>query len=289
MTEAGPHDTARRVGTAFGWTLYALGAALALFWLGFVARADTSLVHVATPAAPALELAPGAYDLAIEGAPDASAFDSRVFALGTREQLPVEVTSAGGTFRVAQPGVYVVDIPREGATLSIRARERLVLSPTLILSLAIAPLATLPGLAFLDIAGAPRSREVRLGGTLYRVASVRRRLAGVTLDLVAIALLLVIGLLVAPLLSLLAVLVPLAPVLYVWAGNARGSSVGRWLTGTRVLTDDGAAPGVGRGVLRSIAWALSWGLLGAGYAAATRHPSRRAPHDLLASTFVVLD
>lgn len=289
MTEPSPRGTGSRVGTAIGWTLYAVGAAFALFWLSVVARADTSLVHVATPAAPALELAPGSYDIALEGPSDTSAPETRVFALGSRELLPIAVTPAGGTFRVAQPGVYVVDAPREGATLSVRARERLVLSPTLIFGLAFAPLATLPGIAILDVAGPPRTRDVRLGGTLHRVAGVRRRLAGVTIDLLTIALLLVLGVLVAPLFSLFAILVPLAPVAYAWSGNARGSSVGRWLTDTRVLTAEGAPPGAARGLLRSAAWTLDWSLLGAGYAAATRRASRRAPHDLLASTFVVLD
>lgn len=189
------------------------------------------------------------------------------------------------------PGVYVVDLRSEGDA-SVHQRQRLVLSPPLIFALAVGPLAVIPGLSVLDARGASRSgvpREVLLGGTLHRLASVRRRLLAVAGDLVAIAVLLIALLLATPLISSVAPLVPLGPVAYVWAGNARGRTVGRWLAGIRVVDARGRAPGTWAGLLRSMGWLLSWGLLGGGYLIALLGESRRAPHDGLAGTFVIRD
>lgn len=271
-----------------GLSLYAGGGAATLLWIAAVAMADTALLHVDGPAAPALDLGAGVYEIreVTSGGPPTA--ETTVFALETRAPLPLVDAGAGRAFEVRSPGIYVIDLRSEGGPASVHQRERLVLSPTLIFALAVAPLAVLPGLFVIEAGGSPRGRRPpRLGGASLRLASVRRRLVAVVGDLAAIAALLVVLLLVAPLFSPVAPLFPLAPVAYVWWGNSRGSTAGRWLAGIRVVNAQGAAPGIWAGLLRSIGWALSWGLLGGGYLIALLGDAGRAPHDALAGTFVV--
>ncbi len=275
-----------------GLALYAGGAGVALLWIAAVAMADTALLHLDGPGAPALELAEGRYEIREADGGGPSSAETTVFALETRALVPLTDSGTGRAFEVRTPGIYVVDVRSEGAS-TVQQRERLVLSPTLIFALAIAPLAVVPGLSILDARAAPQTRltraEVLLGGSQVRFATVRRRLLATAADLVAIGALLVVLLLATPVLAPLAPLFPLAPVAYVWSGNARGTTLGRWLVGIRVVNARGRAPGTWAGLLRSMGWVLSWGLLGGGYLIALLGESRRAPHDGLAGTFVIRD
>lgn len=265
-----------------GGVIYVAGAALALVVVVVVARADTSVVRAEAAAAPALELAPGVYDLDVpEGAPPPV-----VFALATRVPRPLRTADAVTSFEVSTRAIYVVVLPEGG---SLRSRERFAVSPTLFFALLVAPLATVPGIGLLDRATPLPRRDVVLGGSPFRLASVRHRLGCLLLDLLAIAALLILLVLLTPLLTPIGPFVPLAPVAYVCAGNARGQTIGRWLGGTRVVTDEGVAPGWRAGLLRSLAWLVGWCLLGAGYLLAALHPSRVAPHDRLARTHVICD
>lgn len=277
----------RRVPLVLGVLLYVIGGAFALLWVATVARADTSLLHIDGPAAPALELQAGVYEIR-EATAEAPSAETAVFVLKTREALPLFASSGGRSFEAPAHGIYVLDLRTPGVA-TVHARERLVLSPTLIFALTLAPVGTLPGLFLLDGARPRGRREVELGRSRFALASVRRRLIAVVFDLVAIAALLVLLILVAPLFSLGAPFIPLAPIAYVWSGAARGSSIGRWLAGIRVVNARGEPPGAAAGFLRSVGWLLSWALLGGGYVIAAVGAAGRAPHDELAGTWVVVD
>jgi hypothetical protein len=245
-------------------------------------------VRVTTPAAPALELGEGSYELHFEGGSREDA-PASVFALASREPLALEGSGARRRFEVVTPAIYVVELPSEGGVASVHVRRRLVVSPTLIFALVAAPVLTVPGVALLEASGRARTREITLGGSLFRQASVRRQLAAVVFDLVAVAVMMVLLLLLAPLFLPLAPLFPLAPVAYLWSGDARGRSLGQWLAGIRVVNASGGAPGWGAGLLRTLAWAAGWAALGGGYAIAALRGEGRAPHDALAGTQVVHD
>lgn len=267
---------------ALGLMIYAVGAVAAIVLIVVVARADTSIVRSEGAVAPALELGPGVYDLAVpEGSPS-----PEVFALASRVPRPLRSEGAATSFEVEAPGIYVVDLPLGGA---LSSRERFVASPTLFFMLVVAPLATLPGIGLVDLARPASRRDVLLGGSPFRLASVRHRLSCLVLDFIAIAAMLILLVLLTPLLTPIAPFVPLAPVAYVWAGNARGQTIGRWLGGTRVVTDEGTAPGWMVGGLRSLVWLVGWSLLGGGYLVAALNTSRKAPHDLVARSSVVCD
>jgi len=267
---------------AAGWAAYVAGAATALLVVVMVARADTSIVRAEVSAAPALELAPGTYDLTVPaGAPP-----PEVFALASRAPRPLRGEGAASSFQVTTRGIYVVALPEGG---SLRSRERFVVSPTLFFALFVAPLATIPGIALIDRAVPLSRRDVVLGGSPFRLASVRHRLGCLLLDCIAIAALLILLVLLTPLLVPIGPFVPLAPVAYVWAGNARGQTIGRWLGGTRVVSEEGTTPGWRVGALRAVVWLAGWCLFGAGYLLAALNPSRRAPHDLVARSTVVCD
>lgn len=270
-----------------GGALYAIGALIGLVLLVMVAREDRPYVRLEAPAAPALELSPGGYEVrpgAIGSAPDV-----HVFNLASREPLPTSLVEGVARFDVPSEGIYVVELPEGAGLTSVHGRNRFMVSPTLILTLVLAPLATLPGLAVLEGVAPARPREVVLGRVLFEIAPVRRRLLGVALDLVVMAGILVLLVLAAPLFAPVAPFFPFAPLVYLWAGNARGRSFGRWLTGTRVVTEEGEAPGPWRGLLRTAAWIVSWCALGGGYLVALLNPSRTAAHDALAGTRVVGD
>lgn len=272
----------RSVLLAAGIVVYTVGALAALVVLIAVARADTSIVRADSAAAPALQLGSGVYDLVVpEGAPG-----PEVFALMTRDRLRLRAEGSTSSFEVGAPGIYVIQFPEGG---SLRSRERFVLSPTLFFAIFVAPLATLPGVALVDRATPLTKRDVVLGGSPFRLASVGRRLGCVVLDFIAIAAMLILLALLTPLLVPIGPFVPFAPAAYIWTGNARGQTIGRWLGGTRIVTIEGGAPGWWAGLLRSVAFLLGWCLLGGGYLAAALHPSRTAPHDRLAQTRVVHD
>ena len=267
---------------AFGLAVYAAGAVAAIAVIIVVARADTSIVRAEAAAAPVLELSPGVYDVTI---PDGSP-PPEVFALASRAARPLRPEGAATSFEVDTRGIYVVELPAGGA---LSSRERFAVSPTLFFVLFVAPLATMPGTGLVDLARPVPRRDVILGGSPFRLASVRHRLGCLVLDFIAIAGMLILLVLLTPLLPPIAPFIPLAPVAYVWSGNARGQTIGRWLGGTRVVSDEGMALGWRIGALRSGAWLLGWSLLGAGYLLAALSTSRKAPHDLVARSSVVRD
>lgn len=67
-----------------------------------------------------------------------------------------------------------------------------------------------------------------------------------------------------------------------------GRTVGKWVTGIRIERSNGAAPGIGRALLRHfIGYPLSFLTMGVGFLLAAFSASGRALHDLIADTVVV--
>ena len=271
-----------RVVLALGWALYLIGAAAAGWLLAQHAVADTALIRIEAPAAPALELDRGSY--ALEAADGV-----QVFALATREPLALTADGAGASFEVPRHGIYIIELLAPGERTAVHQRRALSISSAAVVAAAAAPLATVPGLLVLASRNRSGTARVVLGGVPFNVVGVRRRLAGVILDLVSIGAMMVLLLLSGPLFPPLTPLFPLAPLAYAWSGNARGRTLGKWLAGSRVVGADGRPLGVIDGLIRTLGGGLAWGFFGAGYALATLHPSRRAPHDLLSRSFVVYD
>lgn len=269
-----------RPALVLGWVLYALGASGAGWLVWQNAVADPSLVRIEAPSAPALELAAGTYVLR----PSAGA---RVFDLRTRSLLDLRPAEGGASFQVERPGIYIVELLTPGDSTALHRRRMLAVSPTALVVAAAGPLATLPGLALLARAGDTGALRVTLGGSVFNVVSVRRRLAGVALDLLSVGALMILLLLSGPLFPPLTPLIPLAPLVYLWSGNTRGRTLGRWLTGTCVVSEAGRPVGVVDGLIRTLGEVAGWLLLGAGYVFAALHPERRAPHDLLSRSYVI--
>jgi hypothetical protein len=275
-----------RLALGLGWPLYGLGVVGAGWLLWANAVADTSLARIEAPAAPALELDPGTYSLE-------PAAGARVYLLASRELLDLHTSAdgneAGATFEVTKRGVYVVELLTPGERSAVRQRSMLAVSTPALVAAAGAPLLTLPGLFLLAGRRASESVRVNLGGSTYNVVSVRRRLLGVVLDLVGISGMMILLLLSGPFFPPLTPFFPLAPLAYGWAGNARGRTLGKWLAGTRVVSAGGGPLGAVDGLIRTLGGGAAWGLFGTGYALATLHPLRRAPHDLLSRSYVVYD
>jgi uncharacterized RDD family membrane protein YckC len=78
-------------------------------------------------------------------------------------------------------------------------------------------------------------------------------------------------------------------VLWQFAGNLAGGTVGKKLLGLRVVTADGSPPGFLRALARALGWVLSTPLANLGFVVALFHPKTRALHDLLSGTYVVED
>ncbi len=75
---------------------------------------------------------------------------------------------------------------------------------------------------------------------------------------------------------------------YLWSGNSRGQTMGKRLTGLKVVRLDTGDPlGAGRGFLRTLAQLITIGTLGLGYAMAFFDPQRRTLHDRIAGTLVI--
>jgi len=72
---------------------------------------------------------------------------------------------------------------------------------------------------------------------------------------------------------------------FVW--NLSGGTPGKKLFGLRVVTAEGAAPGVLRSLLRAVGWMLSTPFANFGFLIALVHPRNRTFHDMLSGTFVV--
>lgn len=75
---------------------------------------------------------------------------------------------------------------------------------------------------------------------------------------------------------------------YQWVWNSLGWSPGKRVVGVELVTKEGEAPGVGRGLARTMVAVVSGNALAIGYLWAWRQPQRRTWHDLAAGTYVVV-
>lgn len=76
-------------------------------------------------------------------------------------------------------------------------------------------------------------------------------------------------------------------VLWQFAGNLAGGTLGKKLLGLAVVTADGSSPGFVRSLARALGWVLSTPLANFGFIVALFHPRTRALHDMLSGTYVV--
>jgi uncharacterized RDD family membrane protein YckC len=70
-----------------------------------------------------------------------------------------------------------------------------------------------------------------------------------------------------------------------WTGG--GKTPGMWLVGVQVVGQDGSRAGTKRGLVRTLAFPLSFILLGLGFITILFEHDRRALHDLIADTAVI--
>jgi uncharacterized RDD family membrane protein YckC len=70
-----------------------------------------------------------------------------------------------------------------------------------------------------------------------------------------------------------------------WTGG--GKTAGMWLIGIQVVGQDGGRAGTKRGLVRTLAFPLSFILLGLGFVSILFEHDRRALHDLIADTAVI--
>ena len=70
-----------------------------------------------------------------------------------------------------------------------------------------------------------------------------------------------------------------------WTGS--GKTPGMWLLGVQVISQDGGRAGTKRGLVRTLAFPLSFILLGLGFISILFEHDRRALHDLIADTAVI--
>lgn len=75
--------------------------------------------------------------------------------------------------------------------------------------------------------------------------------------------------------------------LYWWASNSYGASPGRLAVGIRIVTKDGARPGIGRGLARTAVSIASWSAFALGYLWAFWDSRRQTWHDKAAGTYVI--
>ncbi|MDE2038759.1 MAG: RDD family protein [Elusimicrobia bacterium] len=78
-----------------------------------------------------------------------------------------------------------------------------------------------------------------------------------------------------------------AYVLYQFAGNLAGATIGKRLMGLRVVRRDGRSLGAARSLARALGHLVSMPLFDLGFLLALVHPEGRALHDLLAGSVVV--
>jgi uncharacterized RDD family membrane protein YckC len=77
-------------------------------------------------------------------------------------------------------------------------------------------------------------------------------------------------------------------VLYFWVANSLGRSIGKLALGLRIVTTkDGTAPGLVRGLVRTIGYYVSSLFFGFGFVSATWDKNRQAWHDKMAGTIVI--
>jgi uncharacterized RDD family membrane protein YckC len=72
---------------------------------------------------------------------------------------------------------------------------------------------------------------------------------------------------------------------FAWTGG--GKTPGMWLIGIQVIGQDGSRAGTKRGLVRTLAFPLSFILLGLGFVSILFEHDRRALHDLIADTAVI--
>ncbi len=72
---------------------------------------------------------------------------------------------------------------------------------------------------------------------------------------------------------------------YFWTSS--GKTPGMWLLGVQVVGQDGSRAGTRRGLVRTLAFPLSFILLGLGFISILFEHDRRALHDLIARTAVI--
>jgi uncharacterized RDD family membrane protein YckC len=72
---------------------------------------------------------------------------------------------------------------------------------------------------------------------------------------------------------------------FAWTGS--GKTPGMWLVGVQVVGQDGSRAGTKRGLVRTVAFPLSFILLGLGFISILFEHDRRALHDLIADTAVI--
>jgi uncharacterized RDD family membrane protein YckC len=72
---------------------------------------------------------------------------------------------------------------------------------------------------------------------------------------------------------------------FAWTGG--GKTAGMWLIGIQVVGQDGSRAGTKRGLVRTLAFPLSFILLGLGFISILFEHDRRALHDLIADTAVI--
>ena len=76
-------------------------------------------------------------------------------------------------------------------------------------------------------------------------------------------------------------------VYFAYSWGASGKTLGMALLGVRVVAADGTVAGPRRGVIRTLAFPLSFLLLGLGFTGILFQRDRRALHDMIAGTAVV--
>ena len=74
---------------------------------------------------------------------------------------------------------------------------------------------------------------------------------------------------------------------YAYSWTASGRTPGMWLLGVQVVGQDGSRAGTRRGFVRTLAFPLSFILLGLGFISILFQHDRRALHDLIADTAVI--
>lgn len=75
---------------------------------------------------------------------------------------------------------------------------------------------------------------------------------------------------------------------YQWVWNSLGWSPGKRVVGVELVTEEGHAPGIGRGLIRTMVAIVSGNAIAIGYLWAWRQRQRRTWHDLAAGTYAVV-
>src|SRR6185436_14200204 len=145
-----------------------------------------------------------------------------------------------------------------------------------------------------------RSRAARHGGNRLR-APFPLRCGALLIDYIALISIVVFGTLIARMLgggarsagnsaetAAIVFAIILALLNLVVMPGLTGLTLGKWATGLRIERVDGAAPGIGRALLRHfVGYPLSFVLFGLGFLIAAVSVHGRGLHDMIAGTIVV--